>query len=225
MLAFILLANTENRLRIVEHHDWVIACILLCICLYSAMILFFRGEPNLKSFFVSEIEDTNNITISWLITTFCFTLSMATLLADYVPFVPRFIQNISVEGYVLNRFGFAFLSVFIFYLLKTAFSYFYYQAIGDVERWEQLPFYATKYYFVVSICFMIFSFAYYYYPIDRLTFFYIFAGFLAIIFVFKLLFYHFHQADFLPRIWYYKFLYICTLQIAPILALWKLLFY
>ncbi|RZL29724.1 MAG: DUF4271 domain-containing protein, partial [Pedobacter sp.] len=24
--------------------------------------------------------------------------------------------------------------------------------------------------------------------------------------------------------WYYKFLYICTLQIAPLLMLWKLLF-
>ncbi|TQE61297.1 DUF4271 domain-containing protein, partial [Leptospira interrogans] len=40
----------------------------------------------------------------------------------------------------------------------------------------------------------------------------------------KNLVYIFHNQPILPEKWYYKFLYICTLQIVPVLVLWKFLF-
>jgi len=43
-------------------------------------------------------------------------------------------------------------------------------------------------------------------------------------FIFKNIFYLMQPEAILPQKWYYKFLYICTLQIVPVLVLWKVLF-
>ncbi|MDO5616201.1 MAG: DUF4271 domain-containing protein, partial [Cruoricaptor ignavus] len=45
------------------------------------------------------------------------------------------------------------------------------------------------------------------------------------LFSFKILFFTFNKNYILPKEWYYKFLYICTLQFAPLFALSKLLFF
>ena len=47
----------------------------------------------------------------------------------------------------------------------------------------------------------------------------------AFAFLFKQIYYILHSSNILPQKWYYKFLYICTLQIVPVLVLWKLLFF
>ncbi|WP_232815864.1 DUF4271 domain-containing protein [Chryseobacterium capnotolerans] len=65
----------------------------------------------------------------------------------------------------------------------------------------------------------------YYFPIDRNKIFPYYFFFFAFVFIFKVFFYLFHKNKILPEKWYYKFLYICTLQIAPLLLLWKLLFF
>ncbi|PIE50051.1 MAG: DUF4271 domain-containing protein [Flavobacteriales bacterium] len=214
----------ENSTRIIENNDGVIGAILLCICLYLLMIFYFRGEYSIKEFFVSNVEETSNAKVSWGITSFCFMLLTSVLLVDFVPFVPSFIKGIVLNGYSLSKFGFVFSSLLAFYFLRLVFTYFYYQSIGEWKKWKVFYFYVTKYYFSASILLMILNFINYYLIIDKVIFFSFLNVLLVILVIFKLLFYRFHYAHFLPEKWYYKFLYICTLQIAPMLALWKLLF-
>lgn len=222
---FTMLANFENYPRLVVNNDWVVISILLCICLYIFMILFLKGESNLIDFFSSNLEDSNNVVASWYITSFCNALLISTLLVDYIPYLPSVIKEYDIAGYTLNRFGFVLLSVSSFYILRTVFSYFYYLSIGNSDRWEMLIFVTTKFYFAVSFLLVGLILANYFYEIDRIVFFKMITLLGIGVFIFKLLFYRFHHAKILPDFWYYKFLYICTLQIAPVLAIWKILFY
>lgn len=222
---FIMLANFENYPRMVVNNDWVVLSVLLCICLYIFMIHFLKGESNIIDFFTSTLEDSTNVTISWFITSFCHVLLLSTLLVDYLPYIPMALSEYQIAGYTVSRFGFVFISLSVFYLLKTMISYFYYQSIGENAIWEMLTFVITKFYFVISFLLIGLIMANYFYLIDRLVFFKVIAVLGVILFIFKLLFYHFNYSKILPELWYYKFLYICTLQIAPVFAIWKVLFY
>ena len=78
---------------------------------------------------------------------------------------------------------------------------------------------------VYSVVILIMSFILYYLPIDKQKFFIVGISMVILAFFLKITIYLFHNQRMLPGEWYYKFLYICTLQILPALVMWKFWFF
>lgn len=211
-------------IRIPEDHDWVIFCILGVLFAYVAMFYFLLRENSLRSYLLQSLEDATNSFLCWAIVSAGYVVLLSTLVSQYIPVVPDFISQYQLAGYELNKFGYT-LSVFsIFYLGKTVLSYLFYSGVGNSRRWHAFYFTATRFYLVISLVLIILCMAHYYFDIDKHEAFKIYLYFGVSVFIFKIFYYIFHKNKILPIKWYYKFLYICTLQIAPLFALWKVLF-
>ena len=189
------------------------------------MLLSLQRESSVKEFLVQKFADASNNFLSWIIISFVFCITFATFVSQYIPIVPKKISEIQFFGYELNKFGFAFLAILAFYFIKNILSYFLFAGTGSVKKWEIFYFTASKFYFVFSVVLMVFCIMNYFYNIDKIRAFDFFAGVILFLFLFKQVYYFFHKNDILPRKWYYKILYICTLQIIPVLVLWKVLFF
>lgn len=212
-------------LRLTEHNDWVVFILFGCIAAFVFMLLYLHREASLKEFLVAGLADSGNVFPTWIIVSLVSALLLATLVSQYVPAVPRVINNFSLFGLSLNKFGYSFGVVSLFYILKVAFSYFFYASIGQERRWHRLWFVASKFYFVFACLLMCLVFVNYFYPIDGAILLWLLSLSVPVVFVSKILFYLFNRNAVMPAEWYYKFLYICTLQIAPMLLLWRLLFF
>ena len=210
--------------RIVENNDWVIITLVICLFTYAFMFISLLRDIRLKDFFTEIYADTSNTFLSWIITSAVFCTVISILISQYVPIVPKKVTNLQIFGLELNKFGYTFICVLLFYFLKTVFSYFFYSGIGNSRKWGIFYFTATKYYFALSLIIIILCIAHYYFNIDKRIALKIYLVFLSFAFVFKVFFYFFHKNEILPHKWYYKILYICTLQIAPLFALWRVLF-
>lgn len=217
--------NITNHIRIPENNDWVIFILLGCIFLYLFMMNVIEREANLKDFLLQKYFDASNNLPSWVITSCVTVLTLSVLISQYIPIVPKYIADLQIVGYQLNKFGFCLLAIVFFYLIKSTLGFLFFQSIGDGKRWSIFYFTSTKFYFILSFLLIILCVTHYYFPIDRNKMFLYYLIFFSFVFIFKVFFYLFHKNNILPEKWYYKFLYICTLQIAPLLLLWKLLFF
>jgi hypothetical protein len=115
--------------------------------------------------------------------------------------------------------------VVAFDIIKNFLTFLFYSSIGDGKNLKGLALISAKYYFLESIGLIVAGFSLYYFPLDLVQYFYVVIIVMVSLFVLKNLIYIFHNQAILPEKWYYKFLYICTLQIVPVLVLWKFLFY
>lgn len=217
--------NFINHIRIPENNDWVIFILLGCVFLYLFMMNIVEREANLKDFLLQKYFDSSNNLPSWVIISCVITLTLSVLISQYIPTVPKYIADLRILGYQLNKFGFCFTAVVLFYLLRTGLGFLFFQSIGDGKKWTVFYFTAAKFYFILSFLLIILCITHYYFPVDRNRMFLYYLFFFSFVFIFKVFFYLFHKNKILPEKWYYKFLYICTLQIAPLLLLWKLLFF
>ena len=211
--------------RITEHNDWVVYCILGSIFAYIIVLSVFNRDANIKDFLTQKIEDSNNLTPSWTIISIVRSVLISLLLSQFVPVVPRFISDFQLFGIQVNKFGFTFLAVIAFDLIKNLLTFLFYNSIGDGKNLKGLALISSKFYFLESIGLIIAAFALFYYPLDLVRYFYVIITVLISLFVMKNFIYIFHNQAILPEKWYYKFLYICTLQIVPVLVLWKFLFF
>ena len=211
-------------IRIVENNDWVIITLVGCLFAYALMFIFLLRDSKIQEFLLQEYPDASNTFLSWVIVSIVYCIVLSILISQYVPIVPKAISDLQVFGYELNKFGFTLLCISSFYLLKIAFTYLLYSGIGNIRKWGKFYFTSTKLYFSLSIILIIATFAHYYFYINRKDFLSIYLIAFAFFFFFKIIFFFFHKNQILPEKWYYKILYICTLQIAPLLALWKTLF-
>ncbi len=184
----------------------------------------FQRDANVKDFLLLKLEDSNNLTPSWLIISIVKCLMTALLLSQFVPIVPK-LFSIDVLGFQINKFGFTFLALLSFDVIKNILTFLFYSSIGSGKNLKGLTLVSSKFYFLESIVFIIASFTLYFFPIDLVKYFYFIIGMVIFSFFLKNLIYIFHNQSILPEKWYYKFLYICTLQIVPFLVLWKFLFY
>jgi len=214
-----------HLVRITEHNDWVVYCILGSIFAYIIVLSVFNRDANIKDFLTQKIEDSNNLTPSWTIISIVRSVMISLLLSQFVPVVPKFASDIQLFGIQLNKFGFTFLTVIIFDIIKNLLTFLFYSSIGNGKNLKGLALISGKFYFLESIGLIIAGFVLYYYPLDLVQYFYVIIIVLISLFVLKNLIYIFHNQAILPEKWYYKFLYICTLQIVPVLVLWKFLFY
>ncbi|SFB79089.1 DUF4271 domain-containing protein [Kaistella jeonii] len=211
--------------RITQQNDWVVFIIIGCISLYVFMFRSLQRDSTVKEFLMQKFPDASNNLLSWIIISFVFCLVFAAFISQYIPVVPKKVGNIHVLGYELNKFGFTFLVILGFYFIRNMLTYIFFAGTGTIKKWDLFYFTVSKFYFCISVIIIILCVISYFYPdgdLQRLPFY--FGGFLGI-FLFKLLFYFFHKSDIMPQKWYYKFLYICTLQIVPVLVLWKVLFF
>ncbi len=214
-----------NEVRIPANNDWVMFTLLGCAFVLIFMMISLQRDASVKEFLAQEFTVSANVFLSWLVTSFVFATLLSVLLSQFIPFVPKFFSEYPVFGYQVNKFGYTFLVVLLYYFIRAVFTYFFYQSSGAGRRWAVFYFTVTKLYFVLSLLLIIMCIINFYFPVDRKVAFPIYVGMLVVLFVFKLFYYLFHKNQILPKEWYYKFLYICTLQIIPLLVLWKLLFF
>jgi len=212
-------------IRITENNDWVVYCILGSIFIYIILLSVFQRDENIKDFLTQKIEDSNNLTPSWLIISIVRCVMLSLLLSQFVPVIPKVFSEIQFFGYQINKFGFTLMSVIVFDIIRNMLTFFFYSSIGSGKNLKGLTLVSSKFYFLESIALIIAGFTLYFYPIDPVKYFYFIIGLVVGSFVLKNLIYIFHNQTILPEKWYYKFLYICTLQIVPTLVLWKFLFY
>lgn len=116
------------------------------------------------------------------------------------------------------------VSLLLFYLMKNLLIYIFYGSIHELKKYGKYAFVAQKYYMLYSFVLLLLSFIHYYLPIDKPTFFKIYLFVALYAFVLKIAVYAFHYQRIMPSEWYYKILYICTLQILPSLLIWKFWF-
>ena len=211
--------------RIPEQHDWVIFCILGCIFLYIFSFNVIYRNATIKDFLTIQKEEASNIVLSWMLTSFVFCIMLAVNLSQFLPATPQFLSEYTLYGYKLNKIGFTVLSLFSFYFVKNLLTYIYYSTLGYNKLLINLYLIANKLYFLGSLVLMASSFAFFFFPIDSVYFLYILFGLCLFMFITKLISYFFNTTKTLPFEWYYKILYICTLQIVPLLVLTKFLFY
>ncbi|MGV4414840.1 DUF4271 domain-containing protein [Chryseobacterium sp. T1] len=214
----------KELVRIPEYHDWVIFCILGCVFVYIFSFRVLHRDANLKDFMTLQKDDSSNIILSWMLTSVVVCVMLSVLLSQFVPVVPKIVSDVSWLGYELNKFGYTFMCISGFYLTKSLLSYFYYSSLGCNRNLINLYLTANKFYFLVSLVLIGASLAIFYFPIDEIQFLYILMIIGGLTFILKIFIYLFNNQPILPKEWYYKFLYICTLQIVPLLVLIKLLF-
>ena len=203
----------------------MVYCILGSIFIYIILLSVFQRDANIKDFLTQKIEDSNNLTPSWLIISIVRCVMLSLLLSQFVPVIPKVFSEIQFFGYQINKFGFTLMSVIVFDIIRNMLTFFFYSSIGSGKNLKGLTLVSSKFYFLESIALIIAGFTLYFYPIDPVKYFYFIIGLVVGSFVLKNLIYIFHNQTILPEKWYYKFLYICTLQIVPTLVLWKFLFY
>ena len=225
MFNILIFAKTLLLVRIVQQNDWVIFIIVGCILLYVFMLLYLHRDSSVKVFLMQKFADSSNNFLSWLIVSIVFTLLFATLISQSIPIVPKKISEIHFFGYELNKFGYTLLALILFYSFKSMMSYIFYSGTGSIKRWALFQFTASKFYFTLSLLVMALCIYKNFYEVNDLQVFdYFFLGFIAV-FIFKVFFYLLSPNEILPEKWYYKFLYICTLQFAPVLVLWRVLYF
>ena len=192
-----------------------------------------QRDASIKSYLLQDYSESNNVFQSWTVIGIVTTLLVTTIVSQYIPNVPKQISDLQLFGLELNKFGFALLAISTFYLAKSIFSYFFFQSLGVGRKWKLFCDASGKFYLVFGLLLMILCFVHYYfaieyngafYTIDYANAFPIYLLFALIILLFKNFYFLLNKNNILPFQWYYKILYICTLQIAPVLALWKLLF-
>lgn len=218
-------AKKLELVRIAQQNDWVVFIIIGCIFLYIFMLISLQRDSSVREFLLQKFPDSSNTFLSWLTISIVFSLLLATFISPYIPTVPKKVTQLQLFGYELNKFGFTFSAIAGFYVLKTVLSYLFFAGTGSLKKWPVFYFTVSKLYFCVSVIIMILCIANFFYPIDQFRVLPYYSIAFVMVFLFKLSFYFFHKNDILPEKWYYKFLYICTLQIMPVLVLWKVLFF
>ena len=213
-----------QMVRIVENNDWVIFTLLGLVMLYIMVFNWLQKEVSFKEYLFQSYDLAQNNVLTWILISGIFVGVLSLLLSQYVPIVPRFVADIDLMEFRINKIGFFFTVLSLYYILKTVLSLLFYKTIGQMGKYLVMTFIAQRFYFVESLLLLCLSIVHYYFPIDRVEAFLYYAVFMAVLFVGKILFYFFHKENPLPDRWYYKILYICTLQILPLLAVWKFIF-
>lgn len=212
-------------IRFVENQDWVAISLFVCIVALVFSFLSLNREATIREYLTQKTEDASNVFLSWVVVSVVYCWLLSVLLSQFVPILPKPVETFSLFGYSLNKIGYTSLVVGGFYLIKTSLTFLFFSSVNQVKRFNNLFFTASRFYFVLSLVVMVLVFLNYYFLTERMSLLYYLLLFLGLVLIFKVFLYLFSKNKTLPKEWYYKILYICTLQILPILAIWKLLFY
>ncbi|MDO5616812.1 MAG: DUF4271 domain-containing protein, partial [Cruoricaptor ignavus] len=148
--------------RFAENYDWVIFILLGAILVFIAVLQIFQRKAGLRDFFLQNYEDTGNTFPTWLVVSLVYITLLSTLVSHYIPIVPQFVEKIGIGDFSLNKFGFTFSAISLFYFIRFVFTFFFYSCIGQSKKWDKLYFVSTKFYFFISILLVIANFTNYY---------------------------------------------------------------
>lgn len=211
-------------IRLVTHNDWVVYSLLVIGIMYVISAYLINKDISLFDYMKMEEEEASNSGINWIITSCVLIFSLSLLLSQYLPTVPKEFSILQIGSYTINKMGATLLIFSIYYLAKTILTYFFYASSGNLGVWKNFYFYINKYNVVSISLILVFVIVQFFLPINKDEAFNVYFSFLIILILGKILFCLFHKQSILPKQWYYKILYICTLQIIPTLVVWKYLF-
>ena len=117
--------------RIAEHNDWVVYCILGSIFIYIILLSVFQRNANIKDFLLQKTDDSSNLTPSWVIISIVRCVMLSLLLSQFVPVVPKTVSDIQPFGFQVNKIGFTLLTLFAFDLIRSLLTFFFYSSIGN----------------------------------------------------------------------------------------------
>lgn len=213
-------------LRVVEDQDWIVYCLVAVVVLYILTSRLFNKGASLLQMLKSVPDETDHTYLNSIFITFAYILTLSVFISPFIPIVPEFVANdLDINGYKLSKFGFTFISLLLFYPLKTVFSYLFYKATLSSKEWVFYVFSVNKYFIILTILFCGLTVAQYFYPVDSNLMFNYYIALLIFLFIGKQAYLAFNHYRTLPINWYYKILYICTLQILPYIAIGKFLFF
>ena len=149
-IIFLFLQKNNHLVRIVDQNDWVVFIIVGCIFLYIFMLVSLRRDSDVLEFLTQKFEDATNNYLSWMIISVVFTLLLSTFISPFIPIVPKTVTDLKLFGYELNKFGFTFITVSLFYFAKNALTYLFYAGTGSSKKWPLFYFTASKFYFCFS---------------------------------------------------------------------------
>lgn len=224
-LKILTFAKTIKLIRVASHPDWVIYSVIGIAFSYIMMFKTLHRDISLYDFLMQPLENVNNTHLSWAITTILHCASFSILFSQYIPVVPKFItENFSAFGIEFNKFGFMFTTLLLFYFVKNIVTYFFFASVDNIKNYNYFAHAAQKYYLIYSLVILITCVIHYYLPLNTRLFLKVYLIILFLAFILKIGYYLFNNQQILPKHFYYKFLYICSLQILPILVVWKFCF-
>lgn len=212
-------------MRVVENKDWVIGIVMIAVLLYIISSRLLHKDLSLWEYLHLKYYENNNAMLSWILVSLSHIFLLGALISQFIPIVPKSVVAICNSiGFVPNKMGFFTSCMFVFYLLKSALTYLFFAITGNLKRWYRFYFITHKFYIVLNIFMvvLILMFHFTHYPISSSvkTLPLILGG----IYIVKLAYLIMHQQFVLPKEWYYKFLYLCSLQIIPSMVLVKILY-
>lgn len=212
--------------RIVENNDWVIYSILAILVIYLLMSRVVNKGISLWHYLGSSREERSNISLNWVVIALSFIFIFSVFISQYIPIVPKFVkENLAINGYSLNKLGFTFCTLLLFYFGKCIFSYFFFKCTLSIANWKFYIFQVNKFFVLLIILFSALSIMVYFFPINRLIAFDYFLILFGFLIIGKNAYLIFNKNPTFPHEWYYKILYLCTLQILPYLVIGKFLFF
>lgn len=211
-------------IRLVENNDWVIFTLLGLVAMCLVMFYWLLRGISVWEYLMQGYKETQNSVLTWLLTSVGFVVVFSLLFSQYIPVVPRVFLELEIEGWVPNKIGSLLLVLCGYYGLKFILTAIFYASIGQIDKILVLGFVAQRFYYVQAVLLMIMSVFHYYYFSEDMFFYPYYEISVGVILMLKNILYFFHKEHPLPNEWYYKILYICTLQILPLLAMWKFIF-
>ncbi|SDE56322.1 DUF4271 domain-containing protein [Riemerella columbipharyngis] len=210
--------------RIVENKDWIIYTLLGISFLYVFMFRILLREISVVKFYTLKEEFVSNRFQTWVISSLGLSIVMSLAFSQFMPIIPKIFGSCAPFGYQLNKFGVFWICMVALFSVRSVFTLLFFLSIGEVKIWGSFYYVAAKYYFALSLVLMILVLVQNFLLPDGSDMLYPYVVVFGFSFVLKNLIYLFNNLQILPSEWYYKILYICALQILPILVLWKFLF-
>lgn len=212
--------------RILENKDWIIYSIIAIIVLYIFTSRVINKGLSLTDFLFLPKENTGNLYVNYSLISLAYVFILSVFLSPHLPIIPQWVaEHVVFQGYTLNKLGFTFLSFSLFYLSKCLLSYLFFKSSFSIKNWNWFVFKLNKFYGVLVALFTLLTIFEYFTPLTTHISLTHYLGILIIILLAKVMLLLFNRDPVFPNGWYYKFLYICTLQITPYLAIVKFLFF
>lgn len=213
-------------LRIVHNHDWVIFSLLSIGFLYAFTFRIFLREISLKNFFFPKEEHIfSNMFLVWFNFTIGYIVNLCISFSQLLPSTSRLVNEISYDDWILNKIGFSLLCITLFQLFKFILSFIFISNYSDKKfLWKNFYFQSSRAILLQSIFLFGLNLLEFYGQIEKEILLYILIFVFGLFLFIKCCFFLFSRQSFLPNEWYYKILYICTVQILPEVIIWKFLF-
>lgn len=209
---------------VIEQKAWGSVLFFCCVAYFIVLQVFFRGRNFRTLLWGTEEELINKIPgYSLLSCVYILLLSMLTYIL--VPERPWSVLSWDIFGYRPNIFGFCLMVYAAYFIFKFLLGRLLYGLSGSTRKFIYLQTFMLRWYLLTVPLLLILSFVYFFHFYPNTNYNEAFRYFLLGIFFIKLIGIVSLTQKVLPRNHYLKIVYLCTLQIMPVVVLIKVLFF